>query len=268
MRGFVVAVVTCLTLASVAGCGPEGKEAGTAESKPSAKPAAPAYLATPKVGECHDLTVKDIQKTSDTLKPVPCSARHTTLTVAVIDAPKGSSGGNDDARTYAVGQACGPGFIKALGSDSKTRAKTLYSLAWFNPTKAQTAKGATWLRCDVALTAANRAFPITGDEPLLADGPDKRELACGRRSNSDATAWMFVPCAAKHEFTASAYVEADPSTSYKDAAKEAKKACLSKGGLYSWSHADQWGIGDRWYVCWNAPQIDRDPGVLALGMLR
>ena len=78
---------------------------------------------------------------------------------------------------------------------------------------------------------------------------------------------MFVPCSAKHEFTASTFIAADPSTSYKDASKEAKKACLMKGGLYSWSHADQWGIGDRWYICWNAPEVDRDPGILALGRL-
>jgi hypothetical protein len=271
VRAFFVTVVTCLTLASVAGCNPLSKE--SAQPKPTATaapttPAAPAYLAEPKVGECHNLTAKQISGAADTQKPVPCSARHTTVTVAVVTGSKETNEGKGNARTFAVGKACGPGFIKVLGGDSKTRAKTLYSLAWFNPTKAQTAKGAKWLRCDVALTAVNHAYPIRGKEPLLADGPTDNELACGRRADSEVAAWIFVPCATKHQFEADTFVQADPSTSFTDAEKAAKKACLLKGGLYSWSHADQWGIGDRWYVCWNVTEAARDPGVLALGMLR
>jgi hypothetical protein len=273
VREFLVTVVTCLTLAAVAGCG--SLPTVSLQTKPTASPTqtptptAPAYLADPKVGECHNLTAKQIQQPSDTVKPVPCSARHTTITVAVVTATKETNEGKGDARTFAVGQACGPGYTEVLGGDSKTRAKTLYSLAWFNPTKAQTAKGAKWLRCDVALTAVNRAFAIKGKQPLLADGPNDSELACGRRIDGKVTGWIFVPCATKHQFEASAFVQADPDTAYKDAEKGAKKACLLKGGLYSWSHADQWGIGDRWYVCWNTDDPEAsDPGVLALGMLR
>jgi hypothetical protein len=269
VRTFLVTVVTCLTLGSVAGCGPLPKS--SVQSKPKASPthAAPAYLGEPKVGECHNLTAKQIQKASDTIKPVPCTQKHTTVTVAVVTATKETNEAKGDDRTFAVGQACGPGFTEVLGGDSKTRAKTLYSLAWFNPTKAQAAKGAKWLRCDVALTAVNRAFPITGKQPLLDDGPKDSELACGRRIDGKVTGWIFVPCSTKHEFEASAFVEADPKTDYKDAEKAAKKACVLKGGLYSWSHADQWGIGDRWYVCWNSDDPSAgDPGVLALGTLR
>jgi hypothetical protein len=269
VRGFVVSVVAGLALATMAGCGLMPTNAGEskqpqASAKPT-EPAAPPYLAKPKVGECHDLTVKDIQAATETKKPVPCSERHTTVTVAVVDAPAGKTTGDD--RTLQVGQACGPGYTKALGGDSKTRAKTLYSLAWFSPTKAQKAKGATWMRCDLALTALNRAYPISGDEPLLADGPTTKELACGRLSGSGAKAtWIFVPCATKHQFVLNSMVAAGVDATYKDAEKAAKKACLLKGGLYSWSHADQWGIGDRWYICWESTEpIVQDPGVLALG---
>ena len=274
MRAFVVAVALSAAMTSVAGCGLVSKDAGsknTTRSQASAKPtepAGPAYLAKPKVGECHALTVKDIRANTETKKPVPCSERHTTVTVAVVTATKATTAGKGDARTFAVGKACGPGFTKFLGSDSKTRAKTLYSLAWFNPTKAQASKGAKWMRCDVALTAANRAFPIKGDEPLLADGPTKAELACGRLAGGEKASWIFVPCATKHQFALTDMFEAAPDSSYKDAAKAAKKACLLKGGLYSWSHADQWGIGDRWYTCWEPTEpITQDPGILALGKL-
>jgi hypothetical protein len=144
----------------------------------------------------------------------------------------------------------------------------LYSLAWFNPTKKQVAEGATWLRCDVTLTAADHAFAIKGKQPLLDDGPTKAELACGRLADGEKAAWIFVPCATKHQFVLTDLIAAVPGTSYQDAEKAAKKACLLKGGLYSWSHADQWGIGDRWYSCWESTEpIAQDPGVLALGKL-
>jgi hypothetical protein len=272
----MVAVALSVTMVSVGGCGPwssdtPSKESKRAHEQASAKAtesAAPAYLGKPKVGDCHALTVKDIRADAETKKPVPCSQRHTTVTVAVVTATKATTSAKGDARTFAVGEACGPGFTKALGSDSRTRAKTLYSLAWFNPTKEQKAKGATWLRCDVPLTAANHACPITGKQPLLDDGPSKSELACGRLAGGEKAAWIFVPCATKHQFVLTDLIPAAPGTSYKDAETLAKKACLLKGGLYSWSHADQWGIGDRWYSCWEPTEpITQDPGVLALGRL-
>lgn len=267
MRAFVVSVVAGLTLASVAGCGllPTRSQAPTptASAKPT-PPAAPPHLATPKVGECHDLTVKEIQADSETKKPVPCSERHTTITVAVVDAPTSKAKGDD--RTLEVGEACGPGYTKVLGGDSRTRAKTLYSLAWFSPTKAQKAKGAKWMRCDLALTAQNRAYPIKDEEPLLEGGPTKGELACGRLATGEKAAWIFVPCATEHQFVLKDMIAAEAGTSYKQAEAAAKKACLLKGGLYSWSHADQWGIGDRWYICWETTEpLVSDPGVLALG---
>jgi hypothetical protein len=276
VRAFVVAVVLSATMVSVGGCGLVSKDTASRDSgqpraqasAKAAESAAPAYLGKPKVGECHALTVKDIRGASETKKPVPCSEPHTTVTVAVVQATKATTSAKGDARTFAVGEACGPGFTKALGSDSKTRAKTLYSLAWFNPTKGQKAKGAKWLRCDVTLTAANHAFSIKGKQPLLDDGPTKAELACGRLAGGEKAAWIFVPCSTKHQFVLTDLIAAAPGTSYTDAEKAAKKACLLKGGLYSWSHADQWGIGDRWYSCWESTEpIAQDPGVLALGRL-
>lgn len=271
MRAFMVAVALSVTLVSTGGCGLLPKDAKDANPQASAKPtepAAPAYLAKPKVGECHNLTIKDIRADAETKKPVPCSQRHTSVTVAVVTATKATSSGKGNARTFAVGKACSAGFKKFLGSDSKTRAKTLYSLAWFNPTKAQKAKGAKWMRCDVTLTAANRAFPIKGEQPLLDDGPTKAELACGRLAEGEKVAWLFVPCATEHQFVLTDMFEAPADASYTGAEKAAKEACLTNGGLYSWSHADQWGIGDRWYSCWEPNQpIERDPGVLALGRL-
>jgi hypothetical protein len=258
VRPLIAAFAAGLMLTTVAACGPEAKPrptATTATSKAPATSAAPAYLGDPKVGECHDLTLKDVAAPSDTKKPVPCTSAHTTQTVAVLTEPAEARKGSDSARAYAVGTACGADFKKVVGGDSKTRAKTLYSLAWFLPTKAQRAKGAKWMRCDVTLSDQHKAYTLTGKIPLLDDGAKKRELRCGRNKPGNH-AWEFVPCTTKHSYVASKFVEAAEGTTWKQAQKAAEKACFADGGLFSWSLPEQWGIGDRWYVCWSTTAED------------
>ncbi|MFL6089358.1 MAG: septum formation family protein [Aeromicrobium sp.] len=257
----LAATAAALMVMAVSGCGPESKPAPhqtKVTHGPTAAPtkSAPAYLEDPKNGECHDLTLKDIAGSSDTKKPVDCSADHTTVTVAVVTAPDEARKGNTNARAYAVGQACGDGFKQVIGGDSKTRAKSLYTLAWFLPTKAQRAKGANWLRCDVTLSDQHRAYLIKGKLPLLDDGLKKRELRCGRNKPNHQE-WEFVPCTTKHQYVARTFVEADAKTTYKQAAKAAEKACFAEQGLFSWSLPEQWGIGDRWYVCWETVDEDK-----------
>src|SRR5689334_17341591 len=137
VRTIAASLTAALALAAASACGPLQKPADhrpePTKTTSKATPAAPAYLADPKNGECHNLSLKDVSGVSDTKKPVPCSSDHTTLTVAVVAAPGGALHGNTDSRAYAVGQVCGDGFKQAVGGDSKTRAKSLYSLAWFLP---------------------------------------------------------------------------------------------------------------------------------------
>lgn len=268
MRALSAAVVAVLTLSVVSGC-EAPRSAGeprptSSTPAPQATKAAPAYLAEPKVGECHNLTLADIAAESETKKPVACTADHTTRTVAVVDAPAKALKGSAAARAYAVGQACGDGYKKALGADSKTRAKTLYSLAWFMPTKEQRADGARWMRCDVTLSDEQRAYRITGSLPLLADGATKRELRCGR-DKADKETWEFVPCSVKHQYVAKMFVEASADTSYGEAKKAATAACFANRGLISWSQSEAWGVGDRWYVCWETTKQEKESNVLTLG---
>jgi hypothetical protein len=244
----VVAVVTSfVTLASLSSCG--AIERLQPERTTSATSAPPEqHLQKPKVGECHDLTVKDIQAASDTQAPVPCAERHTTRTVAVVTEPAAASKGSEDARAAAVGAACADGFKSLVGGTSRKRAETLYNLAWFTPTKAQKAKGADWMRCDVTLTGEERAYPISGKNPLLADGLKAHERLCGRLSPGETVKWEFAPCASDHLFEPKKFIEAGFDVALKDARAAAKKAC--NDGLYTWSPPAQWGAGDRWYVCW------------------
>lgn len=251
VRAFVVAVTTVLTLASVAGCELSELRPGTAEPKPSATAAAPAHVAAPKVGECHNLTFKDIAKPSDTKKPVDCSDRHTTRTIAVVTAPAAATRGSNNTQAYAVGKACGPALHKILGADAETRAKTLYSLAWFLPTKAQKAKGADWMRCDVTLTDQRRAYALQSETPFLDDDPEDKERVCGRINPDNQDDWEIVPCAVKHQFVPRKYVPVEKGTPFKDAADEAEKACRTHGPLFTWSHAEKWGSGERFYICWD-----------------
>jgi hypothetical protein len=266
VRAFIAVATVGLTL--IAGCGPKPAEharptQSTTTSQATKAPTTkvPVYLGDPKVGECHDLSLKDVAAPSDTKKPVPCASRHTTQTVAVVPAPPEASKGSDTARAFAVGTACGEGFKKVVGGDSKARAKTLYSLAWFMPTKAQKAKGATWMRCDVTLSDEHHAYELTGKVPLLDDGVKKGERRCGRlKPGNDA--WEFVPCTTKHQFVADKFVQAAAGVTWKQAEKAAEKACFAEGGLFSWSLPEQWAIGDRWYVCWSTVGGDKRDNVI------
>ncbi|HUQ00791.1 MAG TPA: septum formation family protein [Aeromicrobium sp.] len=262
VRALIAATAAGLML--VAGCGPRPAEharSAPTSAKPSATTSAPAYLAEPKVGECHDLSLKAIAAASDTKKPVPCTAKHTTQTVAVVTAPPEAGKGSQDARGFAVGAACGDGFKKVVGGDSKTRAKSLYSLAWFMPTKAQRARGAKWMRCDVTLSDERHAYPLSGKVPLLDDGAKKGEIRCGRLRPGSGT-WEFVPCTTRHQFKPDKLIEAEPGTTWKQARKAATKACLAEGGLATWSLPEQWGIGDRWYVCWSTVGRQKNPNAV------
>jgi hypothetical protein len=251
VRAYVVALTTVLALATVGGCDLSRFQPGEPKPSESATSAAPAYLATPKVGECHKLTLKNIAAESDTKKPVDCSEKHTTRTVAVVKAPAALTGGSNDAQAYAVGKACGPALDEILGADAQTRAKTLYSLAWFMPTKAQKAKGAKWMRCDVTMTDQRHAYALKTKTPFLDGEPEKTEMVCGRINPDNQDAWELVPCAVKHQFVPRKYIPVPKGTSFKEAEAGAEKACKTHGPLYTWSHAEKWGSGERFYICWD-----------------
>ncbi len=250
VRAFVV-TLTIVTLAFVGGCDVSQLRPGKPEPKPGATSAGPAHVAKPKVGECHNLTFKDIAAPSDTKKPVDCSDKHTTRTIAVVTAPAAATRGSNIAQAYAVGKACGPALSKTLGADAETRAKTLYSLAWFMPTKAQKAKGANWMRCDVTLTDQRRAYALEEDTPFLDDDPEDKERVCGRINPDNHDDWEIVPCTVKHQFVPRKYIPVEKGTSFKDAEVEAEKACRTNGPLFTWSHAEKWGSGERFYICWD-----------------
>lgn len=244
----VVAVVTSLVaFASVSGCSAMERLQPDRPQVTKSTPSEPR-LQKPKVGECHALTVKAIQAASDTRAPVPCAKPHTARTVAVVTEPAAAKKGSENAQAAAVGEACADGFMKVVGGTSRKRAESLYNLAWFTPTKAQQAKGARWMRCDVTLTGGGRVYPITGNNPLLADGLQDRERQCGRLSRGEKVTWEFVPCLAEHLFEPKKFIKAGSDVTIKEAGTEAKKACHD--GLPTWSPPAQWGVGDRWYICW------------------
>lgn len=251
VRAVVVTLTTVVTLASVAGCDVSRLQPDEPKPPASATSAAPEYLGKPKVGDCHRLTFKDIAAESDTKKPVDCSDKHTTRTVAVVTAPPAATRGSNNAQAYAVGKACGTALTEILGADAETRARTLYSLAWFMPTKSQKAKGAKWMRCDVTLTDSRRAYALKAETPFLDDDPEDGERVCGRIKPDNQDAWELVPCSVKHQFVPRKYIPAPKGTAFKDAEAEAEKACKTHSPLFTWSHAEKWGSGERFYICWD-----------------
>jgi hypothetical protein len=117
--------------------------------------------AKPKVGQCHQLSARQLASYTDSKKPVSCSKRHNLQTVAVVTSSTSLAGLSDDELTDKAYGACLPAYRKAAGGATKV-AMTAYMLNLFTPTAAQRQAGARWFRCDVSLQQGRRyAVPLT-----------------------------------------------------------------------------------------------------------
>jgi len=107
------------------------------------------------------------------------------------------------------------------------------------------------MRCDVTMTDERHAYALKTKTPFLDDDPDKSERVCGRINPDKDDVWELVPCSVKHQFVPRKYIPAPKGTSFKKAEAGAEKACKTHGPLYTWSHAEKWGSGERFYICWD-----------------
>src|SRR5262249_26943336 len=119
---------------------------------------ASAAGATPKVGQCHQLTPRQIAAIADAKRAGSCSTRHNLQTVAVVTSPTSLVGLTEEEHAELGSRLCSPKLAKALGRTATVREQTAYDLFFFAPTQAQIAAGARWIRCDVGLVAVAQ-FP-------------------------------------------------------------------------------------------------------------
>ena len=269
MRSFVRLVVPSLLLALAAtGCGggdgadsPANHAAATAASANPPKP--------PPLGACYRLDVSSALRSTSTRPAVPCSGRHTSVTVAVGSVQPVADGhllALDSARVQRqIAAGCRHSVDAHVGGSVSKQQLSRVQAVWFNPTPDQADRGALWYRCDLVISAGNRTFaslPKKTKGLLAAPGAMNRWGTCGTTAPS-AKSFRRVLCSAAHTWRARTTITLPTSTTYlaTKAGKGADARCHRVAATLSpkstklrwafeWPTLDQWRSGQRFGFCW------------------
>lgn len=203
--------------------------------------------AVPKVGQCHQLSLGQMDADADTKAPVRCSARHDLVTVAVATSPTTLAGTTLEQRQTLGMRLCLPLLDKALGRTAAKRALSAYTLIYFSPSTEQIASGARWFRCDVALEAGTRMarLPRRLHRPILPRRLTDDVRLCLTAGHVDTT------CSRSHAFrpfrtfrvASSTYPTSDQFLS------AAARACGRDWDWARWPGENAWAAGERNVVC-------------------
>lgn len=205
--------------------------------------------AKPKVGQCRAMSYKRTAAISDTSKPVPCSKRHTAVTVAVVEARTSLAGLAQDQLDTLGAELCSQQELKKLGRSPARRAMSAYNIVFFQPTATQIRAGARWFRCDLTLKAGKNMLPLPGHlpRPVLPKHPTDQTEHCLTGTH------LSTPCSSKHAyrpvraftFKPVAYPTGD------DFVQAGDDLCPAGGNAYyTWSNPSVWAAGDRVLVCY------------------
>ncbi|GAA3827265.1 hypothetical protein [Nocardioides panacisoli] len=210
-------------------------------------------VATPVVGDCHTLTVDEGAKFSDPDPTVPCTNRHTSITIEVVQLsnPDWSAA---DALWKKLSKPCYLGLIDALGGNTKKIQLSAYTFYWFGPTKAERDAGASWVRCDAVVLGGGKFVPLpAGTDISLGSLPLGNKLAeCRAGKRAD---YQVLSCSRRHAYRATLALNY-PGDTY-----PGKKAALHWALRHCRAHLDgafyyesvpskfSWNLGFRYAVC-------------------
>jgi hypothetical protein len=242
---------------------------GTTAPHPAAKPKPTPPPPAPIVGACRTLTFAAAAAPSDSTATVPCTAKHTAVTVAVGTLVSKARLKTLDINSASVQQTLAVNCPKAVQAYAGGRGR-IFDLSQiqalpFVPTPAQIAKGANWYRCDlVVLAAPNTLAVVTGTlrNVLAAARALDRWGTCGTAAPSVRT-FKRVLCSQRHTWRAVALINIPKSSRYlakrtsqaaslacrKVAAKEARGASKYTWS-FEWPNQQQWQAGQRFGLCW------------------
>lgn len=219
----------------------------------SAQPAAPTRTGStaPEVGSCHLYSWRDFGAQTEPRDPVPCDSEHTAVTVHV----KRLSGRVDWSRPQRlVDQATTPclrAIVRKLGGGELTYLRTAYQPTWFLPTRAERARGAKWIRCDVVRYSVRSLLPLRDD--LRLDGGEIPDDVARCLSAEG----VLTPCSVPHRWRADGFLQlagAAPPTP-REARTIANRRCPAtvsgRGFLYRVSVGYEWRAGIKGLVCYS-----------------
>lgn len=277
-----IAVVLVAFLGPVSGCAGGGPSAGHSASSASASPpstspspAGPSSSGParpeppPRAGACHRLSLQAATQPTDERPPVPCTSRHTSITMAVGTPDQLRDGHLLAIDSRAVQQQLArrcPGRLAGyLGGDTTARRLSRFRAVWFGPTVAQADLGAHWSRCDVVAVATDdrlAKLPAHLKGVLDHSGALDRFGTCGT-SAPDTKGFHRVICARKHSWRAIDVVDLPKGTHYlgkaagdaasarcKGIAKARAGSALKYTWSFEWPSKDSWDQGQRYGYCW------------------
>ena len=258
-----------LAMTLLAGCGGEPKAEPTTDPSASTTAQAPAPVAAPPVGSCHNLDYAHATQPTDESAPVPCKTAHTTQTIYAGPLQPIADGhllAVDSKRIQAQLASTCPGKLAGfVGGSEDDRRLSRLEVVWFSPTVKQSDGGANWMRCDVVLVSGRNTLARLPEKmrgALDQEGALDRFGTCGTAA-PDKPNFVRVVCAAKHSWRAIGTVNIDPKAKYlaKPAADAATAACKDQatdradGALkytysFEWPNPKEWNAGRRWGLCW------------------
>ncbi|HET9422534.1 MAG TPA: septum formation family protein [Nocardioides sp.] len=229
--------------------------AGTGNAAPAAEPAhraGPAYH-MPKVGSCHNLTLRQAMAMSAPTTAVDCDERHTTKTL-VVKQLSGKVDWNAPDLWRGVFGPCARKANRVLGGD-KARAMSAFGLFSFIPSKRERARGAKWKRCELGLWGGRTLQPLPKNLDLGSPPLDDKVAKC---LNGPDRSLRVTVCAKAHTYRVTGGFRLS-GTRYPGEQRLAKKAidrCPKLVTTRKWRYevpfnADQWRAGWRTIVCYS-----------------
>jgi hypothetical protein len=270
MRRLLLLAV-CVTALLVTGCttptAPKAQPSPTPSPTPSSAP--PEQPSPPPVaGSCHRLTMKSAARPTDSAPAVPCSAKHTSVTIKV-----GEINALNDGHLLAVDSSqvqdershtCPRKAPSYLGGSRSDQRLSRFRVVWFGPSVHQADLGASWFRCDiVALDGGGLAELPKKVKGVLADpGALDTFGTCGTTA-PDSKKFQAILCAHKHSWRAVDIIglpqharylggpaDAAANDQCKTIAQDRAHGALQYSWSFQWPTADQWKDGRRFGFCW------------------
>lgn len=216
--------------------------------------AADPLAGAPAVGQCSDMSRKELGQASYTEAPVDCAGPHTAEVVAVATMPDGVGYGVGIGKLTRIAiKACRPAVQQRVGASGLGLRLTAYEVVFFVPTKAQRAAGARWLRCDVALRGGKRLLTLPGD---LAVGEFPFPTAVSRCLVGRQL--LATACSQRHSYRSTAAMKVRGKRYPERAAwlRIGRRACPSavrtpRDYRFTWSSRAAWQTGDKTLVCYS-----------------
>ena len=266
MRRLLAAMAAAVLLSACTS--PPDTPADEPTPSPSPSPAAaemtpPDPGPTPKVGECHALSLRQAVAVVGRTEPVACRRPHTAQTYFVGRLDLTTKSGftrrvDSQAAQRQMRAACTRRLPQHLGRTPRELRLSMVQAVWFTPSPRRAEAGADWFRCDVVAVAAPRTLlPLPRGTKGWA-GPEMCATAA-----PGTPGFRRVACSAQHAWRAVSTVDlaakrlpapgaiADlMEAPCRDAAAASTADPLDLTWAQESPTREQWDAGQRYGICW------------------